>query len=821
MQKKVFSPNLTDTAIEIFAMTSSKKVTHLFTSDEKLNGREIHINGHERSFINFGSCSYLGLEMDQRLKDAACKAAQDYGSQFSCSRAYLSYTLYEELEDLLRKMFNAQIILNVNSGSAHQSVIPAIIREGDAVVFDQQAHITMQELKYKLIFNGITVDFVRHSRLDELQKKIDTLSATHNKIWYFLDGVYSMYGDFAPIQELKEMLEKNEKLFLYVDDAHSMSLFGKNGTGYVLSHGEQHPRMIITVSLAKGFGSSGGITLFADDEMYFRAKNYGICWTHSGPQQPAVVGASIASAKIHLSPEIYTMQKELQEKISYCNEVIQSHKLPSISCSNSAIFYIGLGTTRLGCNMIHRLLGDGFYVNLGMFPGVNERCAGIRFTITRHHTKEDIDKLMERIAYHLPQALIDEGMSLMDIYKAFRSIKQNPYISLKENKNPVRSIRNFSPFKIQKTESIKSIPQKLWDDHFADEGNFDWQALSILEEAFSNNPKEEDNWKFYYYIITDDHNKPIIMTFLTSMVVKDDMFADGAISKEVETRRAKNGYYLTSKSIMIGSLITEGDQLYIDRTNSKWREAMRIFIKILWEQQEELNADSLVLRDFKAEDTEIKDFLMDEGFVKIDMPSSNVVEINWNTRDEYISNLSGKNRKHLRQQVLPYEKSFGIKIIENANQEQIDRWYKLYDNVRRKNFQINSFPLPIKLFQLMSQSPLWDCIEFSILEESKNICIPIGIIFAYKNKNYSNAIIGLDYDYIDQYKTYRQGLFQTVMRGIDIKANKIFFGLTADFEKRKIGAITIPKVAYVQHKDSYNNDLLCLISKTTNTKKSA
>lgn len=808
MLKKSNYSTFIDTVNEITTIGRNRNIGHLYTSDQDYNGRNITIPGRPDSLIHFGSCSYLGLELDQRLKDASKDAIQRYGAQFSCSRTYVSATPYKELENKLEDIFRAPVILNVNSTSAHSSVIPIIMESGDAVIFDQQAHISMQEMKYKLLFNGVYVDFLRHSRVDELKVKIEDLSLKYNKIWYCLDGVYSMFGDLAPIHELMELLKQNEKLHLYIDDAHSMSIFGEKGEGYILSQVEQNLRMVLTVSLAKGFGSAGGVTIFKDEEMYWRVKSWGGCLTFSGPQQPAVIAASTASAKIHLTPEINDFQKELQDKVTFCNELIKKYDLPVVSESITPIFFIGLGITKVGYNMVERLMSDGLFVNLGIYPAVSERNTGIRFTITRHHLKEDIERLIERIAFHLPLALQEEGRSMEDIYKAFRSIKKKKYLT---NSPENSTINNNPKFKIQKEKTIKNISQKDWDDMFKEVGTFDWNGLSMLEEAFKNNILQEDNWDFHYYILRDSFNKPVLATLLTSLLTKDDMLAPDAVSKEVEARRLTDNYYLTSKSLMMGSLLTEGNHLYIDKTNPEWKNALKFLIDLIWEEQEKLNINTVFLRDFDEDDIEIKDFMMDNGFVKIKMPSSNIVDLSWQNREEYITQLSRKNRKHLRQNVLEYEDSFEIEIIENANDEQVEKWYELYDNVRRKNLLINNFKLPTKLFRLMASSPYWECIQFSIFDKDEGKQIPIGIIFAYKNGNYSNSIVGLDYRFLQDYKTYRQTLFQTILRGIDLKAKRVYFGLTADFEKKKVGAVTVARVAYVQSKDSFNSHLLSLI----------
>ena len=77
------------------------------------------------------------------------------------------------------------------------------------------------------------------------------LKSKHQQIWFLVDGVCSMFGDLAPIAELRELLERHDNLHLYVDDAHGMSWTGVNGRGYALSSAPLHPKMVLTTSLNK------------------------------------------------------------------------------------------------------------------------------------------------------------------------------------------------------------------------------------------------------------------------------------------------------------------------------------------------------------------------------------------------------------------------------------------------------------------------------------------------------------------------------------------------------------------------------------------
>jgi 7-keto-8-aminopelargonate synthetase-like enzyme len=144
-------------------------LTQQVTEDEFYDGRSITINGSK--LINFGSCSYLGLEVDQRLKDAAIDAIQRFGIQYSSSRTYVSPTLNAELTGLVSQMFEAPVALTTSTSLAHHAVMPVIVDSKDAIILDQQVHASVQDAAIKLQAMGTKVIVIRHNDLDELKKK--------------------------------------------------------------------------------------------------------------------------------------------------------------------------------------------------------------------------------------------------------------------------------------------------------------------------------------------------------------------------------------------------------------------------------------------------------------------------------------------------------------------------------------------------------------------------------------------------------------------------------------------------------------------------
>ena len=403
---------------QVMTETAQKGIVQLSTQDKVLDGRQITVKG--KKLISFGSCSYLGLETHPALKEASKEAAENYGTQFSSSRAYVSLGLYDKLETLLGVMFNAPVMVSASTKLGHLANIPVLVENHDAVILDEQVHASVQMAVQLLKARNITVEIIRHNRMDILEEKVSSLKENHRKIWYMADGVYSMYGDAAPLKEMMELVYLYPQLNLYIDDAHGLSWKGLNGSGMAKTVLPRHEQIFIATSMAKAFGAGGGIMIYPNDDYRRKVRNCGGTMIFSGPIQPPILGACIASAEIHLSNEIYKLQNELEGKINYFIQLAQHLELPLISRNNSPIKFIGVGKPGIGYSMIRRLMEAGYYANLSVFPSVSYNHTGIRLPLTNHLTFEDIEGLLYTVAEQLPLALNEEKFSIRQINRAFK-----------------------------------------------------------------------------------------------------------------------------------------------------------------------------------------------------------------------------------------------------------------------------------------------------------------------------------------------------------------------------------------------------------------
>ena len=356
----------------------------LQTADDlPLDGRTLGLGG--RPLLNFGSCSYLGLELDPRMRDAVCAAVMRYGTQFSSSRSYVSAPPYPALEEALGDVFGAPVLVAPTTSLAHIAALPVLVEAGDAVILDQQVHHSVQVATSQLRVQGVSVEVVRHSDLEALDEAIERLARRHRRVWYLADGVYSMFADLAPFAGLRELLDRHESLWLYIDDSHGVGWTGRHGRGPALEALGGHARLVVAASLNKSFAAAGGALVFPDPELKRLVRTVGGPMMFSGPIQPPMLGAALCSARIHLTPEIEQRQAALRERIDYCTALMHEHCLPLVSSDVTPIRYLHAGLPADARGAAARLLAKGVFTNVAIFPAVPMKRAGVRLTLTVHH----------------------------------------------------------------------------------------------------------------------------------------------------------------------------------------------------------------------------------------------------------------------------------------------------------------------------------------------------------------------------------------------------------------------------------------------------
>lgn len=357
--------------------------------------RTVYLKDTNQEIVDFVRCGYLGLDSHPEVLQGAKQAMEDNQStHWSCARTRLNYTIIGELEEFLSSLFSANIITFSTVMLANMGVLPLISSgaftqwKKPTIVFDKFCHASLNYHK-PVLAQDAEILTIPHNDMNRLE----AICQSKNNVVYVADGVYSMGGE-APLSTLKKLQEKYG-LFLYIDDAHGTSIVGKNGEGFSRSHfpktlGE---KTIITTSLGKGFGSFGGMTMFGTKEQEHFVRCYAQPYAFSAAPNIPAIGAAMASAKIHATPEINQLQDSLYRNLSLFDCLVETEQKNSIL----PIRMIELGETKKAIDTASQFLKEGFYVSAVFFPTVAQGRAGLRISISANHRSEDIKKLCEKI----------------------------------------------------------------------------------------------------------------------------------------------------------------------------------------------------------------------------------------------------------------------------------------------------------------------------------------------------------------------------------------------------------------------------------------
>jgi 8-amino-7-oxononanoate synthase len=363
-------------------------------SAKSIERRLVHVKDGQsgtREVVDFVRCSYLGLDNHPAIIAGAIEAIADYGSlHWSCARTRLNFGLLSDLEENLSDLFQAHVITFSTVLAANLSAMPILASgyltggEKPLVVFDRLVHATLAVHK-PLVAAETTVLTIDHNDVDMLEQ----ICRTNPIVAFVCDGLYSM-GGAAPIDELLR-LQRQYGLFLYIDDAHGISLFGSRGEGYARSSiaDEFGDRTIIAASLGKGFGASGALLMLGSQRQEDLFRRFALAFAFSVSINLAGVGGAIASANLHRTQELLDRQIALGERIKQFDAMIETEQtsLPF------PIRTIMLGDERAAISAARRLLDRGLYTSAIFFPTVAEGRAGLRVCPTASHLVEEVDRL--------------------------------------------------------------------------------------------------------------------------------------------------------------------------------------------------------------------------------------------------------------------------------------------------------------------------------------------------------------------------------------------------------------------------------------------
>ncbi len=359
-----------------------------FRAIESEQDTVVIING--KKVLMFGSNSYLGLTNHPKVKEAAKAAIDKYGTGCAGSR-FLNGTLdiHIQLEEKLARFVNKEGALCFSTGfQVNLGVVSILAGRHDYLLLDELDHASIIEGS-RLSFSKV-LKFA-HNDMDALKNKLKFCHKDHIKL-IVVDGVFSMEGDIINLPEVVKLAE-HYGASIMVDDAHSLGVLGKNGSGTASHFGLTDKVDLIMGTFSKSFASLGGF-IAADKEVINYIKHNSRTMIFSASMTPASTASVLASIEI--------MENE-PERIKHLWDLTAL----ALSGFKSAGFDTGKSETPIiplfirddikALQMTQILLAEGVFVNPVVSPAVPKEDCLIRYSLMATHTKEQVEISIDKI----------------------------------------------------------------------------------------------------------------------------------------------------------------------------------------------------------------------------------------------------------------------------------------------------------------------------------------------------------------------------------------------------------------------------------------
>lgn len=346
--------------------------------------------------MNMSSCCYLGLNDHPKVKQGLHDGIQEAGGVMQLVNAgfRIRLALQDEVAEEFSEFFNAHAWLTINCGAAAVGTLPmlaaGIFTEGERplMVFDKHAHFCMNYMKANCADESEVVT-IRHNDMDALED----LCKKHKKVAYVCESVYSTGG----VTHLDEILRLQDKygMFIYIDEAHGISITGDKGKGLMLGSGREiNKNMMIISSLSKGFGANGGGIILCGDKNWIELiKKYGGPMLWCAPLGSALWGSARASLALHKDGTVDQLQKELRRKVALFDEALDIQ----IDEPWSAVRVVKIGEEEKLFEVGKMLMEKGFYTSTISFPTVKRSDSGLRVMIRTNMYDDEIKEFANLI----------------------------------------------------------------------------------------------------------------------------------------------------------------------------------------------------------------------------------------------------------------------------------------------------------------------------------------------------------------------------------------------------------------------------------------
>jgi 8-amino-7-oxononanoate synthase len=355
-----------------------------------------------REAIMLGSNNYLGLTTDERVKQAARDALEQYGMGVTGSRLLNGTTpMHVDLErELAEWMGTEDAIVYTTGYQSNLGAISAILAPGDTVICDSGDHASILD-GCKL--SGARLRPFRHNRMDKLETMLERAVADGSGTLVVVDGVFSMEGDVCDLPPIVELCQRFGAR-LMVDEAHGVGVLGKRGAGACELFGLEDEVDLRMGTFSKSLASCGGFIAGSEEVIeYLRISSRSFIFSASAV--PAAVGAALGALRV-IRSEGADLMARLLDNAAYLRQgfrdlglkVVEPGTLPDSTEATTPVVPVIVGEDWQAVLLWKALFDAGVYTNVALHPAVPPGGALLRTSLMATHEREHLDRALEIIA---------------------------------------------------------------------------------------------------------------------------------------------------------------------------------------------------------------------------------------------------------------------------------------------------------------------------------------------------------------------------------------------------------------------------------------
>ncbi len=356
------------------------------------------LKGVERKFIRMNSNSYLSLSNHPLLISAADKATKKFGVGPGAVRFIDgTFSLHVELEKKIAEFTGKQSAKIFNS--AYTSNCGLALSIGNKKTFWIGDQLNHNSIIRSMRIAGVPSEnkaIFRHNDLDDLKRCLDGVNEDMERVVVVFDGIFSMRGDNAPIDRIKEITQSYHSKFkdgviTVVDDSHGIGAYGETGRG-TPEFCSASPDIIVG-TFGKAFGVNGGF-IAASSAVAEAVRQKADTYIYTNPLSVADCAAALKALEICDSNEGKTLLLNLKKRTLQFRRGLESQKLESISGPHPVVPLVVRDTEKTH-EMVNNLFEQGVLVVGLTFPVVPKGDETIRFQINAAHTEDDINYVLD------------------------------------------------------------------------------------------------------------------------------------------------------------------------------------------------------------------------------------------------------------------------------------------------------------------------------------------------------------------------------------------------------------------------------------------